>query len=521
MNYGLLFRTVAHLKPQQVYYQIVRRISKPKYAQLSAPAQCARLKQFVTEPIVRPHSLDGESFELLNIRKSFSGWNDASDGMLWAYNLNYFDYLNQSGMSEAEGVRWIDKFIDSLSTNRIGLDPYPTALRLENWIKFFCRYPEAASFRRLDSLYSQYIHLQHSLEKHLLGNHLLEDYYSLYIASLFFSDVKYHKKVSSWLLSELSEEILPDGGHFEQSPMYHCILLDRLLDCINAKMTFGEPYSDLKSLKRFASQMLGYLEAICFSDGSYPLFNDSALGIAPTPRELFDYAQRLGIEWNKQAALGASGYRKLSDGQIEAIVDVGEIKATYQPGHTHADVLNFEVRIGGMPFIVDSGISTYNKTARRQAERSTSAHNCITVGGRDCAEVWGGFRVAGRYRVQLLDEVPGSSISAFVKCCGGESYSRRFSLAGGALCVEDSLMAGKSGTGGVSRLHLAPEVKVLDVVDAGDATVVATSVGKITVSGDSSVKVVPCEVSREYNRLLSTSCIEMAFSEHLKYTIER
>lgn len=520
MNSGLLIRTVAHLKPQQVYYQIRRRVSKTKYAQLSAPAQGVQLKQLATEPIARPHCLDGDLFEFLNIRKPFSGWNDASDGMLWAYNLNYFDYLNQAGMSEADGLRWIDEFIDSLPANRIGLDPYPTALRLENWIKFFCRYPSAASSKRLDSLYSQYILMQHSLEKHLLGNHLLEDYFSLYIASLFFSDAKYHTKVSALLLSELSEEILLDGGHYEQSPMYHCILLDRLLDCINAKMTFGEPDPDLKSLKLFASRMLGYLEAICFSDGSFPLFNDSALGIAPVPCELFDYARRLGLKWNNQAILGASGYRKLSDGQFEAILDVGEITATYQPGHTHADVLNFELHIGGTPFIVDTGISTYNKTPRRQTERSTSAHNCITVGGRSCAEVWGGFRVAGRYRIQSLDEVP-ESISAFVKCSGGESYSRRFSLSGGVFCVEDSLVVGKSGVGGVSRLHIAPEVKVLDVVESGEFTVVSTSVGKITVSGASGVAVVPCEVSREYNRMLAASCIEMAFSKHLKYTIER
>ena len=520
MNSGLLIRTVAHLKPQQVYYQIRRRVSETKYAQLSAPAQGVQLKQLATEPIARPHCLDGDLFEFLNIRKPFSGWNDASDGMLWAYNLNYFDYLNQAGMSEADGIKWIDEFIESLPENNIGLDPYPTALRIENWIKFFCRYPDAATPKRLYSLYSQYHLLQCSLEKHLLGNHLLEDYYSLFIASLFFSDAKYHKKVSAWLLSELSEEILPDGGHYEQSPMYHCILLDRLLDCINTKTTFGEPDSDLKSLKIFASQMLGYLEVICFADGSYPLFNDSALGIAPTSRELWDYAQRLGLEWCKQTALGASGYRKLTDGQIEAIIDVGGITATYQPGHTHADVLNFELHIGGTPFIVDTGISTYNKTARRQTERSTSAHNCITVGGRDCAEVWGGFRVAGRYRVQSLDEVP-ESVSALVKCCGGESYSRHFSLSGGMFCVEDSLVVGKSSVGGVSRLHIAPEVRILDVVESGDATVVLTSLGKITVRGANSVTVVPCEVSREYNRLLKTVCVEMAFCKGLKFTIER
>ncbi len=31
--------------------------------------------------------------------------------------------------------------------------------------------------------------------------------------------------------------------------------------------------------------------------------------------------------------------------------------------------------------------STYNKTARRQYERSTSAHNTVTVGNKDSSEV--------------------------------------------------------------------------------------------------------------------------------------
>ena len=129
--------------------------------------------------------------------------------------------------------------------------------------------------------------------------------------------------------------------------------------------------------------------------------------------------------------------------------------------------------------------------------------------------------MAGRYRVQSLDEVPGSSISALVKCCGGESYSRRFSLAGGALCVEDSLVDGGSELGGVSRLHLAPEVSVLDVAETVVATVVLTSAGKITVRGARGLAVVPCEVSREYNKLLHTVCVEVSFRNNLKFIIEK
>lgn len=33
----------------------------------------------------------------------------------------------------------------------------------------------------------------------------------------------------------------------------------------------------------------------------------------------------------------------------------------YIPGHAHADTFNYELRIDGVPFIVDTGISTYNK----------------------------------------------------------------------------------------------------------------------------------------------------------------
>ena len=34
-----------------------------------------------------------------------------------------------------------------------------------------------------------------------------------------------YDKASCLLYKELDEQILPDGSHYEQSPMYHCILL--------------------------------------------------------------------------------------------------------------------------------------------------------------------------------------------------------------------------------------------------------------------------------------------------------
>ena len=87
---------------------------------------------------------------------------------------------------------------------------------------------------------------------------------------------------------------------------------------------------------------------------------------------------------------------------MELIVDVGVITPSYQPGHAHADELNFVLNLNEKPFIVDVGISTYEKNQRRQLERSTISHNCVSLGNTNSSEVWGGFRVAKRAQVRLL-----------------------------------------------------------------------------------------------------------------------
>lgn len=496
MNRRLL-HTIIHLRPTQIIYQLRRKIIKPRFKILSFKGfenineNIKPLKQ-KTSPIPKPRCIEGDTFTFLNIASPFTKWDDTSRGMLWAYNLNYFDFINQS-----DGAWWIDKFIKELSTNSIGLDAYPTALRGINWIKFFSEHPEAITRERTDSLYSQYKLLQRQLEYHLLGNHLLEDFYSLFIMSLFFGDTKYHKQITKRLTHELDEEILDDGGHYEQSIMYHCILSDRLLDCIN--------YADNEAvtLQNYAKRMLGFLQAACFPDGSYPLFNDAALGIAPTPAELFDYGRRLGITWS-DATLSQSGYRMMRSGRMEAMVDIGNITATYQPGHTHADTFTYELRIDGRPIVVDTGISTYNKTPRRQYERSTVAHNTVTVGDKDSSEVWGGFRVGKRAKVA----------GNICKTAGGDTHKRTFKIDETGFYVTD-----EADAPAISRIHLAPEVKVLESKSDGVATKIITSRGTITINQASTVQITDCQISREYNRLLDAKCIEIPFRGTMSYKI--
>ena len=479
----------------------------------------------LVEPIPRMECRRHDVFSFLNISDAFCGWNDTSHGMLWAYNLNYFDFLNQGNCQgsrvesqessgEGKGAEWIDRFIGGIGENRIGLDAYPTALRCINWVKFFCRFPECATKVREDSLYSQLVLLSRKPEYHLLGNHLLEDAYSLYFCSAYFEDKNLLSKARKLLFGELAEQVLPDGAHYEQSAMYHCILLDRLLDCYNMALSRGLA-ADANVLRDYAVRMLGHLESIVYVNGDIPLMNDAARGIAPEASAIFDYGKRLGLEWSA-IPLNECGYRKLSDGDFEVLIDVGEIAASYQPGHSHADVLNYELRIGGVPVVVDTGVSTYDKCPRRQYERSGAAHNVVTVCDRSSAEVWGGFRVGYRYSCKPVGEN-----SWEVRGYGdGTMVRRTFSLAGGVFCVEDSTDSDEEC---ISFIHVrgrGSRVKSQGSRVEGQETVVVLDSGRrIEIWGATKVEIRGERISQEYNIFEEIDVIELHFVKGVRYKI--
>ncbi|WP_297906222.1 alginate lyase family protein [uncultured Parabacteroides sp.] len=519
MNIKLLLHTVYHLRLIQVVYQVRYRLHKPLYRATIAPVGIIN-KSLTITPIARYHCLEMSRgiFSFLNKEDNFKDWNDIGKGMLWAYNLNYMDWLNQEDVLVIEGIRWIERFIKELPDNRIGLNPYPIALRGVNWMKFILLHREEIGERRLqqwnDSLYAQYMLLNKTLEYHLMGNHLLEDVYSLYMASLYFEDKALFYKISYVLLRELKEQILPDGAHYEQSPMYHCILLDRLLDCYNFSKNiqcFPEQEMVNIELKGFARRMLGHLESIIYIDGTIPLLNDAAYGIAPEPKELFVYAKRLNVEY-KIIPMRECGYRKMRNKYMEAIVDIGNIMASYQPGHTHADTFNYELRIGDKPFIVDTGISTYNKNNRRQYERSTAAHNTLTVNGLNSNEVWDGFRLGKRAKVTCLEDTE-HLIRALHDGFGKYGvHTRTFQMEENCFIVTDRV---SSEYQAVNYIHLAPEVQVKCVT----AEKIVTNQGVISLSDAQSVEIADETVSTTYNLFLPSKTVKILFTKEMRYTI--
>jgi hypothetical protein len=149
-----------------------------------------------------------------------------------------------------------------------------------------------------------------NLEYHLLGNHLLENGFSLLFGAYYFHNNNFYYKSKKILLEQLEEQILNDGGHFELSPMYHQIMLFRVLDAINLiKNNSWQNHELLNFLIKKAELMLSWIDAVSYENGDIPMFNDSAHNIAPSTKDLFDYAERLGVRIGK-ISLNESGYRK-------------------------------------------------------------------------------------------------------------------------------------------------------------------------------------------------------------------
>ena len=168
-------------------------------------------------------------------------------------------------------------------------EPYPLSLRLVNLIKWTLSNDiEDQDIRGFITLNAE--NLKSKLEWHIQGNHLFENLKALVFYCVCFE----HENLSKYekmLQKQIEIQILEDGAHFEQSPMYHCIILEGLLDLISLYDSYGIKTSFSQLMRTKAEQMTSWLNFILRPDKQFPLFNDSAYGICSEPEELKAYQQ--------------------------------------------------------------------------------------------------------------------------------------------------------------------------------------------------------------------------------------
>ena len=521
-NIFLLFHTIKYLKPIQIFYRLyffvrdrIRRWRNFSYP-LSVHSKSAPL---VLQPSIAALPLYKDNlFTFLNLSNQFEGkidWNYLGYGKLWTYNLTYFDFLQQEGMCKEDGLSLIYDFTGQIGKIKDGLEPSPISLRGINWVKFLIR-EKIAEQKIDDALYAQYQILMDNLEYHLLGNHLLENGFSLLFGAYYFQNEEFYAKAEEILIAELKEQILEDGAHFELSPMYHQIMLFRVLDCINLVQNNTYKAQELLPLLyEKAEVMLGWLNNITFQNGNIPLFNDSTNNIAPTTKQLNSYATELNSKFKIQnSKLTQSGYRKYNTSHYEMIIDVGNIGPDYIPGHAHSDTFNFELYVDGKPLIVDTGISSYETNERRFFERSTAAHNTVEIDGRNQSEVWGSFRVADRARIISLKEDVNSTIVIHdgYKKCLGLLHKRKFEFSDEKIVIVDSLLADQKHKA-IFRLHFHPDVVIKRINNSIQVNNINILLQKAVV------KIYNYQYSPKFNELKDAKMIEVEFFNELRCEI--
>lgn len=474
-----IFHTLKYLRFEQFYYRALYRYTKPKVVSptvVGFDSFCWNGPCLFKQSIFEKHRVSFLN-EVGEVVKN-TDWNSDRHAKLWLYNLHYFDDLSSVTYQEREFIhysfinRWIEENPPCFGN---GWEPYPLSLRLVNWVKWFSK-KECVEQKYLDSIALQASALSQQLEYHILGNHLFANAKALTFVGVYLQvdEAESFLKLGLRILDrEIEEQFLADGAHFELSPMYHEILLWDLLELIDLAKTSH----NVKLLERLnnwelvAKKALHWLRTMIHPDGEVSFFNDAAIGIAATPAEIFNYANKLGIEHKSPLNLlttnHASGYSRVQNDNYTLLFDHANVGPDYLPGHAHADSLSFEMSVGSQRVFVNSGTSMYGVSKERLRQRETSAHNTVVVNGKSSSEVWSGFRVARRAYTQLIKAEDNSNNITLSACHDGYkrlqpkvTHTRTINALADSCIIIDDL---STKTAAEFNLHVHPDVEIKKV----------------------------------------------------------
>jgi hypothetical protein len=518
------YHTIRWLKPAQMWHLVLRPIRTSltrRHHATEADIAGALVHPAITLfPLRVPQSFSpgNQEFCFLNRSHSFGqviDWDYREHGLLWTYNLNYFEWLYDDSITVEARLKTIQDFLSKSAPGAIAGDAYPISLRSISWIRFLLRFGVKDNAILL-RLYRDVQWLYHFPEYHLQGNHLWENAMALFCAGLYFGNDNFHGKGRRLLDLCIKEQILADGGHVEGSPMYHSLLLWRLMQCLELlpALAKGKQVHDTAcKLMEAASKMLGWLEKMTFNDGTWPMFSDCSTGIAPPTAELLRFAAHLGIQ-PAGIQLQESGYRMIRCGDFELAIDLSPVQPAYQPGHAHADTGNFCLYYRSEPIIVDTGCSTYESSERRLQERSTQAHNTVVAGGRNSSEVWKSFRVGRRVSIVRVEENAASISFSYVFYGSHLEHHRAFSWNDNCITISDKL-EGKEFEEAAAFLHFHPEIRI----ERMDVNSFRAGPLYIQVAGLDSVRVDEYQYAEGFNKLRPAAVAIIGLKKELSILI--
>lgn len=355
--------------------------------------------------------------------------------------------------------------------------PHAVSLRVLTLARFYTWLDDPdEEFARLvrQSLYKNALFLRNHVEYDVGGNHLIENAAALLVAGLFFeTDQKDWCSTAINVFNHAAQaQFLADGGHFERSPMYHKLVLQRYLTAMDLlTKARGTPPAEIEQT---AIDGVDFLASLAAPDRRIPLLNDAAFDEFLSLTACLAYATSIGVEptgETPQQSMEASGYYWLGDDSDRLLVDGGEVGPAHLPGHSHNDMLSILLWIDGNQILTDTGAYNYLPDETRTYVRGVGAHNSVQVGDHDPIAVGGQYLMGRRCRpasrVHLKDGSKYYTGWYKKRRLSGLVYShRRDIVAGDDWWLVSDIIDGTTDTPIRSRLHFHPDA-VLDSKEEG------------------------------------------------------
>ena len=137
----LYSNTIKYLRFKQFFYRLRRYFPRNNPSILSSSTLAdVPLKWCINKNYKKKELLNSDEIILLNLKGKRREWSSSTKSLLWEYHTNYFDFASdllteQEAMSvQKDMLNWIESNTDY---NRTPWDPYPTSLRIVNWIKYY------------------------------------------------------------------------------------------------------------------------------------------------------------------------------------------------------------------------------------------------------------------------------------------------------------------------------------------------------------------------------------------------
>ncbi len=332
--------------------------------------------------------------------------------------------------------------------------PMEAGIRAINWIwaaHFFTKpLDEDQEFLKhfTRSLVQHAEYIYHFPEKDFKGkgnNHLVADYSSLFILSLFLKD---HRRAGRWmqtayrgLIRTMDMQVMEDGAHFEQSIPYHRLVLElyglATLIGIIQEVDFPHDYMQrLFSMFRYVKKYVnkkGIAPQVGDNDSGRVLFisdmkeNDHYY-LLHLANAIFDYQFSIPAKKIKYEMLISPAEARypidmaeenihfsninncfLEGEDIEIMVNGADASGGVKSGHSHCDVGSIVMSFKGCEVIVDPGSYCYTFDKKeRDKFRSYSSHNFFYVKEEmnyDLSD-WPYFRNLCKDELDFLDVSP-------------------------------------------------------------------------------------------------------------------